>query len=74
MTSSSGFEFIFGSNPFDSGFRFYGCGQQPVSRQERLKYKLKYLTRMRDDLEAKLAGLNATITTIERQLSEEASA
>lgn len=37
------------------------------SRREYRQRKLKFLKQMRDDLEARLAGLNAAIETIERQ-------
>lgn len=41
------------------------------SYQER---KLKFLKAMRDDLETRLAGFNAAIETIERQLDREDAA
>ncbi|MGF1485659.1 MAG: hypothetical protein ACFBSE_00920 [Prochloraceae cyanobacterium] len=53
--------FFFWGNPY--------CSSQ--SRREMRKQKLKFLKSMRDDLEAKLSGLNASIDTIERQLREE---
>ena len=40
----------------------------PKAVQER---KLKFLKWMRDDLESKVAGLNAMIETIERQINRE---
>lgn len=40
----------------------------PTTFQER---KLQFLKGMRNELEARLAGLNATIETIERQLNQE---
>ncbi|MBE9170363.1 hypothetical protein IQ238_23530 [Pleurocapsales cyanobacterium LEGE 06147] len=55
-------------------FPFWGnpCwGNEPSSRKEDRERKLKFLKSMRDDLEAKLAGLNAAIETIERQVSQE---
>ncbi|WP_287128000.1 hypothetical protein [Candidatus Cyanaurora vandensis] len=64
-----GFSFGFGCNPFDQNFGF--CNPEPLSRKERLQRKVRFLKRLRDDLEARLAGLNASISTIERQLSEE---
>jgi hypothetical protein len=33
--------------------------------------KLQFLKWMRDDLEARLAGLNAAIETVERQMNQE---
>jgi len=55
--------FFFWGNPY--------CYSQSSSRREMRKQKLKFLKSMRDDLEAKLSGLNASIETIERQLREE---
>ncbi|MBF2065231.1 MAG: hypothetical protein IGS39_12525 [Calothrix sp. C42_A2020_038] len=42
-----------------------------VSRRTRLERKLKFLKTMRDDIETKLAGLNAAITNVEQQLNQE---
>ena len=50
-------------------FFFNTCGS--TSRQEYQERKLKFLKWMRDDLETRLAGLNAAIETIERQMSRE---
>ena len=55
-------------------FFFWGspCGySQPTSGREYRERKLQFLKWMRDELEARLAGLNAAIETIERQLSRE---
>lgn len=41
------------------------------SRKTQLESKLKFLKSMRDDLETRLAGLNAAIEQVERQLSRE---
>jgi hypothetical protein len=50
----------------------YPCwGHEPWSDKEHKKRKLKFLKMMRDGLEARLAGLNAAIETVERQLSQE---
>lgn len=46
-------------------------GGEPVSRKTSLERKLKFLKAMRDDIEIRLAGLNAAIGTIEQQLSAE---
>ncbi len=46
-------------------------GGEPVSRKTRLERKLKFLKTMRDDLETKLAGLNAAISNVEQQLNQE---
>ena len=51
------------------GYSKEGCSQK--ASQER---KLKCLKWIRDDMEARLAGLNASIETIERQLSQEEAA
>jgi hypothetical protein len=49
------------------------CGNEPSSHRTYQERKLKFLKGMRDELEARLAGLNAAIETIERQLSREDS-
>ncbi len=51
-------------------FPFWGnpCwSNEPSSRRTDQERKLKFLSWLRDDLEARLAGLNAAIETIERQ-------
>lgn len=55
-------------------FPFWGnpCwGTEPVSRRHYQDRKLQFLKWMRDDLEARLAGLNAAIETLERQMNRE---
>lgn len=55
-------------------FFFNTCGSTScgnTSRQEYQERKLKFLKWMRDDLETRLAGLNAAIETIERQMNRE---
>ena len=47
------------------------CGSEPVSRKTSLERKLKFLKSIRDDLEIRLSGLNAAISTVEQQLSQE---
>lgn len=47
------------------------CGSEPVSRKTRLERKLRFLKGMRDDLETRLAGLNAAINNVEQQLTQE---
>jgi hypothetical protein len=49
------------------------CSNEPSSRRTYQERKLKFLKGMRDDLEARVAGLNAAIETIERQLSRDDS-
>jgi hypothetical protein len=66
---SNGFNFSFGCNPFEKNFGFSPC--EPLPRKERLQRKLNFLKQLRDGLESRLAGVSASITTIERQLSEE---
>ncbi|MCX7596629.1 MAG: hypothetical protein N2235_23355 [Fischerella sp.] len=56
--------------PFKFWYSSY-CGEEPVSRKTRLQRKLRFLKTMRDDLETKLAGLNAAISNVEQQLSQE---
>jgi hypothetical protein len=46
------------------------CGSSS-NREEYQAHKLKFLKWMRDDLETRLAGLNAAIETVERQMSRE---
>jgi hypothetical protein len=48
-----------------------GCGDRSPSREDYQAHKLKFLKWMRDDLETRLAGLNAAIETIERQIDRE---
>ncbi|MBV9389088.1 MAG: hypothetical protein JOZ78_21940 [Chroococcidiopsidaceae cyanobacterium CP_BM_ER_R8_30] len=58
-------------------FPFWGnaCwGAEPSSHKTYQERKLKFLRWMRDDLETRLAGLNAAIDTIERQLNREDTA
>ena len=55
-------------------FFFWGspsCSFDSYSRQTHLENKLKFLKMMRDNLETRLAGLNAAIETTERQLGRE---
>ncbi|MBD1836802.1 hypothetical protein H6F78_20955 [Coleofasciculus sp. FACHB-64] len=55
-------------------FPFWGStcwGSQPVSGRDYQERRLRFLKWMRNDLEAKLAGLNAAIETIERQMDRE---
>ena len=55
-------------------FPFFGlncCSDDICSPKAFQERRLKFLKWMRDDLEARLAGLNAAIETIERQISRE---
>lgn len=55
-------------------FPFWGnvCWEaEPVSRKTYQERRLKFLKWMRDDLETRLAGTNAAIDTIERQLNQD---
>ncbi|PSF35313.1 hypothetical protein C7H19_17300 [Aphanothece hegewaldii CCALA 016] len=57
-------------------FPFFGnsCWSgRSYSRQEYRQQKLRFLKTMRDELETRLAGLNAAIETMERQMSQEES-
>ena len=45
-----------------------------MSRQSFLQGRLKFLKWMRDDLETRLAGLNAAIEKVEQQLTQEDAA
>lgn len=58
-------------------FPFWGntCySSEPISRRTRLERKLRFLKWMRDDLETRLAGINAAIGNVEQQLSQEDAA
>ena len=58
-------------------FPFWGSscyGSQPMSRKSFLESRLRFLKWMRDDLETRLAGINAAIGKVEQQLSEDESA
>jgi hypothetical protein len=48
-------------------------GNEPASRCNYQERKLKFLKAMRDELETRLAALNAAIETIERQMRREGS-
>ncbi|BAY61156.1 MULTISPECIES: hypothetical protein [Calothrix] len=52
-------------------FPFWGnscCGSEPISHKANLERKLKFLTWIRDDLESRLAAVNASIDTIRQQI------
>jgi len=56
--------------PFD--FWNNSCyGGETLSRKARLERKLRFLKTIRDDLETKLAGLNAAISNVEQQLTQD---
>ncbi len=42
-----------------------------MSRRAYRERKLKFMKWMRDDLETRLAGINAAIETVERQIDQE---
>ncbi len=50
------------------------CGTDNFSTTKHQENKLKFLKFMRDNLEARLAALNAAIETIERQLTRNSDA
>jgi hypothetical protein len=57
-------------------FPFWGnpcCGYEPWADKEYKKRQLRFLKMLRDGLEARLAGLNAAIATVEQQISQEDS-
>jgi hypothetical protein len=57
---------------FPFSFVYNSCyGGESISRKSRLESKLKFLKTMRDDLETKLAGLNAAISSVESQLTQD---
>ncbi|MUH00732.1 hypothetical protein F7734_54080 [Scytonema sp. UIC 10036] len=57
--------------PFSFWYNNSCYGGETVSRKTRLERKLKFLKTMRDDLETKIAGLNAAISNVEQQLTQE---
>ncbi|KYC37878.1 hypothetical protein WA1_05075 [Scytonema hofmannii PCC 7110] len=57
--------------PFSFWYNNSCYGGETVSRKARLESKLKFMKTMRDDLETKLAGLNAAISNVEQQLNQE---
>lgn len=55
-------------------FPFFGTtcwGYEPTTHRTYQERKLHFLKWMRDDLETRLAGLNAAIETLERQLNRD---
>ena len=55
-------------------FPFWGNGcynPEPMSRRSHLERKRKFLQWMRDDLETRLAGINAALAKLDEQLSQE---
>ena len=54
--------------PFWGNYCYSG---ESISRKSHLERKLKFLTWMRDDLESRLAGINAAIDTIRQQIERE---
>lgn len=55
-------------------FPFFGMpcwGNEPMNQRTYQERKLRFMKWMRDDLETRLAGLNAAISTLERQLGNE---
>ncbi|MBO3458187.1 hypothetical protein G7B40_017645 [Aetokthonos hydrillicola Thurmond2011] len=57
--------------PFDFWHHNSCYGGEPLSRKSRLERKLRFLKTIRDDLDSKLAGLNAAINKVEEQLGQE---
>jgi hypothetical protein len=57
--------------PFSFWYNNSCYGGETVSRKTRLERKLKFLKTMRDDLDTKLAGLNAAISNVEQQITQE---
>ena len=58
-------------------FPFWGssfCGNEPMSRKSFLERRLRFLKWMRDDLETRLAGINAAIGKVEQQLGDDEAA
>ncbi len=52
-------------------FPFFPCGcSETPSRKQQQERKLSFLKMMRDNLETRLAALNAAINTVESQLTQ----
>ena len=47
------------------------CNSQSYSPKTHKEHRLKFLKWIRDDLETRLAGINAAISTLESQLERE---
>jgi hypothetical protein len=55
-------------------FPFFGpgcCTNDPNARRDYQERRLRFLRWFRDDLETRLAGLNAAIATLERQMGQD---
>ena len=52
-------------------FNFGSCKPEDCSPEAMREKKLKFLKWIRNDLESRLAGLNAMIETMEQQISRE---
>jgi hypothetical protein len=55
-------------------FPFFGpgcCSPDANARRDYQERKLKFMKWFRDDLETRLAALNAAISTLERQMGQE---
>lgn len=55
--------------PFWNSSCYYG--NEPLSRKSYLERRLRFLKWMRDELETRLAGINAAIGKVEEQLGED---
>jgi hypothetical protein len=58
--------------PFWNNSCYYGS--EPLSRKSYLERRLRFLKWTRDELETRLAGINATISKVEQQLGEDEAA
>ena len=52
-------------------FTYSCCNSQTASPKAHKERKLKFLKWIRDDLETRLAGINAAISTLEGQIDRE---
>jgi hypothetical protein len=59
------------SSWFDTSWFDTWYTSESFSRKTRLERRLRFLKSMRDELEPRLAGINAAIDKIEQQLSQE---
>ena len=48
---------------------FFGCESSTAAEQEYKARKLRFLKWMRDDIRTRLAGINAAIAELEKQLT-----
>ncbi len=60
--------------PFWGRNWWYWYGNEPIAQRTCLERKLRLLRAMRDDLKTRLASIDAAISSVEQQLSQEDTA